>query len=65
MGSDGLWDQFDANGKKLNSKRFGRFLIERWDQTLKDQEIHINLRLDKWKGDTRQTDDMLLLGFRA
>lgn len=65
MGSDGLWDQFDANGKKLNSKRFGRFLIERWDQTLKDQEIHINSRLDKWKGDTRQTDDMLLLGFRA
>nr|MCU0451058.1 serine/threonine-protein phosphatase [Bernardetiaceae bacterium] len=62
--TDGLTDQFDAeNRKRLGSGQVKKLLTELSAQPLAQQEAGLAQALDHWRGETRQTDDMLLIGF--
>ncbi len=64
--SDGITDQF---GEKLDKK----FMNSRWKELLSDiqplsmaeQQKEIENRLNGWKGNLEQTDDMLVIGVRV
>ncbi len=64
--SDGITDQF---GEKLDKK----FMNSRWKELLADiqplsmaeQQKEIENRMNEWKGNLEQTDDMLVIGVRV
>lgn len=62
MSSDGYYDQFGgtANGKYLVS-RFEKFIIEA--DLSKDPAQLFKTEIEKWRGDHKQTDDILVAGF--
>ncbi|MCS6904497.1 MAG: SpoIIE family protein phosphatase [Bacteroidia bacterium] len=63
--SDGITDQFDKN----NYRRFGN---RQWQELLEGIQEYdmvsqgeiIKRAIDEWKGNTPQTDDILIIGFR-
>jgi serine phosphatase RsbU (regulator of sigma subunit) len=62
--TDGLTDQFDQeNRKRIGSAQVKKLLTELSAQPLAQQEAGLAQALDHWRGETRQTDDMLLIGF--
>lgn len=64
--SDGYQDQFGGpRGRKLMSKRFKQFLLEIHELPLSEQRDILDQRVEDWKGKERQTDDILVLGFRV
>ena len=64
--SDGFSDQFGGpNGKRLMIKRFRNFLLEVHDKDLSLQKQILEQRLEEWKGETDQIDDILLVGIRV
>lgn len=63
--SDGYADQFGGpKGKKFMKKRFKEMLREISTKTSNDQHIAIYERLNTWKGDLEQVDDILVIGVK-
>jgi len=66
MYSDGITDQFDAtNNQKFTSKRFKSLITAIHNQDFDNQESYLEHQLNDWKGDTKQTDDILVVGFEG
>ncbi len=64
MATDGFQDQFGGkDDKKFLSKRFKDMLAENSDLPMQDQLIKLTDAFNGWKGDTHQTDDVLVFGF--
>jgi serine phosphatase RsbU (regulator of sigma subunit) len=63
--SDGYQDQFDERGRKLMRKRFRSLLQELHALPLAEQERELAAHIDQWKGQSEQTDDILVVGFRG
>ena len=65
MFSDGFVDQFGgASGKKLLSKNFKELLAGIQNLSMNEQEKNLTEYFTKWKGETMQVDDILVLGIR-
>ncbi|WP_291725883.1 tetratricopeptide repeat protein [Bernardetia sp.] len=61
ISSDGLQDQFGGKeNKKFMRKNFEKLIAN--DIPLSDQEIEIIEKLENWKGDQPQTDDIMVVG---
>jgi len=64
--SDGFIDQLDKHGtKKFQLKHFKRLLSEIQDLSMEDQFGSMVDTLDHWKGEHRQSDDILVLGAKV
>ncbi len=63
--SDGVKDQFGGpKHKKLSSKRFKEILAETSHLPIGEQKEFLHQQVLKWKGDTPQTDDMMVIGIK-
>lgn len=62
--SDGYGDQFGVNDKKVTTKRFKNMLLENKHKSLNEQYKLLEEFITSWKGNTEQTDDMLVIGIR-
>jgi serine phosphatase RsbU (regulator of sigma subunit) len=63
--SDGYQDQFGGEkGFKFLTSNFKALLLEIHDKPVIDQKDILYNRINNWKGDFHQTDDMLVIGFR-
>ena len=64
--SDGYPDQFGGQkGKKLMYKQFRNILLDISTLPLEKQKQELHDRLQKWKSDQEQVDDILVIGFRV
>lgn len=65
--SDGIIDQFGGeNGdEKFKSSRYKQLLIKISDLPVEEQIKEIDLTITQWMGSIEQTDDMVLIGFKA
>ena len=64
--SDGITDQFDAdNNRRYGSKRLKAFLLDLQQLPIGEQKKKTEEELRNWKGDTPQTDDMLMIGLQV
>lgn len=65
MFSDGIIDQFDStDSNKFTRKRFKEILEKSQELSMEDQKIRLDQVLNNWKGNTNQTDDITVLGFK-
>jgi sigma-B regulation protein RsbU (phosphoserine phosphatase) len=63
--SDGYADQFGGpENKKLLYRRFEEYLIEVHDQPMEAQKEFLISKINEWKGNNDQVDDILVLGFK-
>jgi len=64
--SDGYCDQFGGlKDKKFMPRRFDKMLMEIYKKPMKEQEQIMDDRIEKWKGDREQLDDILVIGVRV
>jgi len=62
--SDGFIDQFGGEEKrKFMSKRFQELLLKIHKYPMSEQKEELNKAFNDWKGDNKQTDDILVIGF--
>ena len=65
MSSDGYTDQFGRRDKTLfGYKQFKKLLGSMQDKTMKEQKTILENTILKWKGNTGQVDDILVMGLR-
>ena len=65
MFSDGYYDQFgEETGRKFMKKRFREFLEEISVKPMKEQKEIADKTFSEWKGQTEQSDDVLLAGIK-
>jgi ligand-binding sensor domain-containing protein/serine phosphatase RsbU (regulator of sigma subunit) len=63
--SDGYADQFGGEeGKKFKYRRFRHLLLYIHQNKMEDQKRSLEERINHWKGDLEQVDDILVIGFR-
>jgi len=63
--SDGYQDQFGGQTrKKFSSARFEKLLADCQTLDMPDQELRIEKEFLEWKGESRQIDDILVIGIR-
>jgi len=63
--SDGYVDQFGGEyGRKFLSANFKQLLLEIADKPLLEQRQIIEKTFDDWKGERKQLDDILVIGFK-
>ncbi|MBU8893265.1 MAG: response regulator [Bacteroidales bacterium] len=63
--SDGFVDQFGGkDGRKFLSSNFKNLLIENNSKSLNEQKILIEQTFNNWKGERKQLDDILIIGFK-
>ncbi len=63
--SDGYVDQFGGDtGGKFKSRRFQAMLLSFQDKTMEEQKHILGRTFTKWKRDTEQIDDVLIIGIR-
>jgi serine phosphatase RsbU (regulator of sigma subunit) len=63
--SDGYQDQFGGDtGEKFNAKRFKKLFLSIQEMDMNEQLKIIEQNFLKWKGDTPQIDDVLVLGVK-
>ncbi|SFF47553.1 7TM diverse intracellular signaling domain-containing protein [Thermoflexibacter ruber] len=63
--SDGFQDQFGGDKKsKYTTKRFRHFLTEMYGMSMEEQKEMLEKELIYWKNGGRQTDDILVMGFK-
>jgi serine phosphatase RsbU (regulator of sigma subunit) len=61
--SDGIKHQFDSsNNKKFSRKRLLNAINHYHPNPMKDQHELLEFVFNTWKGNTRQTDDVTLIG---
>lgn len=64
MYSDGFPDQFSmANGRKYQKKRLIKFLSEMGDIPFESQAEFLKGEFSRWRGDSPQIDDVIIVGF--
>ena len=64
--SDGYADQFGGpHGKKLMSKTFKELLLVNSNLPMPGQKNVLDERIERWKGDREQVDDILVIGIRV
>jgi serine phosphatase RsbU (regulator of sigma subunit) len=63
--SDGFSDQLAPEGKRYQHRRFLELLEMIADQPAAQQRLLIEAELARWAGNTRQTDDILVIGLRV
>lgn len=65
MHSDGIVDQFGGPQlKKFSSKKLNELISETTKDVLENQALAIEKAITGWKGDSEQTDDVLLLMYQ-
>jgi len=65
MFTDGYLDQFGGEeNKKLGSKRFKELLQQITTKPVAEQKTAVVDAFNEWKGNRKQTDDVLIVGFR-
>lgn len=63
--SDGYIDQFGGElGRKFLSSNFRNLLIENSNKSLDEQKIILERTFEEWKGERKQLDDILVIGFK-
>ncbi|MCS6833219.1 MAG: SpoIIE family protein phosphatase, partial [Flammeovirgaceae bacterium] len=63
--SDGFQDQFGGRSdKRLGAKRFKELLLKNYALTLPEQKAVLENTLLTWMGQSTQTDDITILGFK-
>ncbi|MDX2306545.1 MAG: AAA family ATPase [Microscillaceae bacterium] len=63
--SDGYQDQFGGeHGRKFMLKRFKQMLLEIHEKPMEEQKEIIEKAFYNWMGDSKQIDDVLVIGFR-
>ena len=66
MFSDGYADQFGGkSGRKFLAKNFRRMLLKISEEPLEKQKEMLKDVITDWRGENRQVDDILVLGFRV
>ncbi len=64
--SDGFIDQFGGeDGRKFLANNFKNLLIEHSSKSMFDQRMIVEKAFEDWKGDRKQLDDILVIGFRT
>lgn len=62
--SDGFADQFGGpKGKKFKYLQFKEILLETQELPMEKQKEELNSRIEAWRGDLSQIDDILVIGF--
>lgn len=65
MFSDGYQDQFGGNeNKKFMAGRMQKMILENCSLNMQDQAILFDTEFKNWKKNTRQLDDVLVIGIR-
>lgn len=62
--SDGICDLHSEENKKFMKKRLRELLLSVQNNSMPEQKQIITKTLKQWKGNTEQTDDMLLMGIK-
>jgi len=63
--SDGFQDQFGGDlKKKFLPKNLNNLLLEISNQSAQNQKVILEEKLQEWKGDEPQVDDIIILGFK-
>ena len=63
--SDGYQDQFGGDsGRKFMIKRMKELLLEIHQKPMSEQHDILDQAIEKWRGEFRQVDDILVMGFR-
>jgi len=63
--SDGYADQFGGKrGKKFMYKPFRRLLTEISSKDMNEQKNILNSKIEEWKGDRQQVDDIIVFGIK-
>lgn len=63
--SDGFVDQFGGkDGRKFLTGNFKKLLIENHQKPLSEQKHILEKTFEQWKGDRKQLDDILIIGFK-
>jgi len=64
--SDGFVDQFGGpENMKFMSKRFKQLILEAYKLPMEEQRQKFEDAFNSWKGNGKQTDDILVMGFRV
>ncbi len=63
--SDGFADQLNPEGKRYQQRRLLEFLEMIYEQPAAQQRLLLEAELARWSGNTRQTDDILIIGLRV
>ena len=64
--SDGYQDQFGGKeGKKFMSKKFRQLLHMIHERPMPEQKALLDKTIQKWQGDIKQIDDILVMGVRV
>jgi serine phosphatase RsbU (regulator of sigma subunit) len=63
--SDGYRDQFGGkDGTKFLSKHFNQLLLDIHQKPMAEQKKILDERIESWKGEQSQTDDIMVIGFK-
>ncbi len=63
--SDGFSDQIGGpEGRKYYKKKFKEFLLEIHQKSMNEQRYLIEKEFEEWKGNKKQIDDILIMGFK-
>ena len=66
MFSDGYADQFGGKkGRKFLSANFKKLLLSIAHYPLEEQKEKLHKEIQKWKGDIKQIDDIMVLGIKV
>ncbi len=64
--SDGYADQFGGpQNKKFQSKQMKELLLANSNKSMSEQKELLDKRMEQWKGDHEQVDDILVIGIRV
>ncbi len=64
--TDGFPDQFGGpDGRKFMTKNMKAFLLEIYTLEMGQQQNHIENKINEWKGNLEQVDDLLVIGLKA
>ncbi|MBL4654686.1 MAG: SpoIIE family protein phosphatase, partial [Bacteroidia bacterium] len=63
--SDGYQDQFGGpRDKKLSPRKLREILIQNQNTSMEDLKNTLDEEIEKWKADSEQTDDILVIGIK-
>jgi PAS domain S-box-containing protein len=62
--SDGLPDQFGPDMKKFSPARIRDLVLQHHGVPMHEMRQHIDTAFEAWRGNLKQTDDILLIGIR-